>query len=459
MKYTPWPYQRFAYEHLIRLHEAGLFLDMGLGKTVITMTVINDLKYKFASCNKVLVIAPKRVTEKVWVEERDKWDHLKSLRISQVIGTARQRIKALNVDADIYQISRDNIAWLVTLYNYRWPFDMIVVDESSSFKAHDSQRFKAIKKILDWSYRKIILTGTPAPNSLIELWPQLFILDKGERLGQNITTFRKSLFFPEQSNGHHIFKYGLQPGAEKKIYKLIGDICISMEAKDYLKLPKLIERVHAIKLPGNVHAAYKKFEQEKIAEIADKEITAINAAALSNKLLQYSSGFVYDENKEAHLTHILKLEAVEELIEQANGYPVLLAYWFKEDLLRLQKRFRHLKPRLLKTSAEIDAWNRQEIQLALLHPASAGHGLNLQKGGHFIIWYGPIWSAELKLQFVKRLHRQGQEHPVISYTIAVNGTIEIDVMEAQARKISTQQALIDAVRARVTAYKKKRFFG
>jgi len=454
MKYTPHRYQQHAGNHIVFNTHCGLFLDMGLGKTVITLTAIYRLLFQYLAASKVLVIAPKRVAENVWTVERDKWDHLKRIDISRIAGTERQRIKALSADAHVYTISRDNIAWLVANYKLRWKWDMIIVDESSSFKNHNSNRFKALRSVLDHAYRVVLLTGTPAPNSLIDLWAQIYLLDQGERLGSTITWFRENLFSPASSNGHVVYKYEPKPGTDKKIHKLIGDICISMDADDYLKLPKLIERAHEIELPENTMKLYKKFEREKIAELAGKEITAINAAALSMKLQQFANGFVYDEDKQAHDIHSYKLEALDELIEAANGNPVLLFYWFKHDIKRILKRFSKLKPRILKSAQDLQDWNKRKIDLACLHPASGGHGLNLQDGGNYILWYGPIWSAELRLQALKRLHRQGQKFTVLSHTIAVKGTIDEDMIEAVAQKISSQKALIDAVKARVYGHSK-----
>jgi SNF2 family DNA or RNA helicase len=452
MEYKPWPYQRFGENHIIYNEFCGLFLDMGLGKTVLTLTAIDKLIHQYMAATKILVIAPKRVAENVWTDERNKWDHTKRISISRIMGNERQRIKAISTEANVYTISRDNVAWLVANYKLRWSWDMLIVDESSSFKNHQSNRFKALRSILDHPYRIVLLTGTPAPNSLIDLWAQIFLLDRGHRLGKTITWYRENLFAPAGGRGHIVYKYEPKKGTQKKIHSLIGDICISMDADDYLKLPKLIERVHEIELPDSMLKAYRKFEREKIAEILNTEITAINAAALTMKLQQYANGFLYDEHKTAHDIHAYKLEALEELIEAANGQPVLLFYWFKHDLNRILKRFKNLKPRILKTSQDLADWYARKISVGLLHPASGGHGLNLQDGGNYIIWYGPIWSAELRLQARKRLHRQGQKFTVLSHTVAVKGTIDDDIIKAVEGKISTQKALINAVKARISLH-------
>lgn len=457
MKYIAKQYHLFTIKHLINNTYAGAFLDMGLGKTGITLTVVKALIRDYLAASKVLVIAPKRVTENVWIAERDKWDHLKDVSISLAVGNPRQRIKALNKPAEIYCISRDNFAWLVSMYQHRWPFDMVIVDESSSFKNHASVRFKSFQKIRDYVTRAVILTGTPASNGLIDLWAQLWILDKGERLGKNITAYRDSLFYPAKSMGHHVYSYEPQKGAKKKIFDRISDICISMKSEDYLKLPKFIENVNYIDMPPKLMQAYEAFEREKIMEIASKEITAINAAALTIKLRQFANGFLYDENKVAHDIHKIKLEALDEIIEGVNGKPMLLFYYFQHDLKQILKRYKHLEPNQLRKSSDIDAWNHGLVNLAVLHPQSAAHGLNLQQGGNHIAWYAPIWSAEQKSQASKRLHRPGQKYTVFSHMLATRGTIEPDMIEAVQGKISLERALIEAVKARVKKYTGKKF--
>lgn len=452
MKYEPHDYQAFANTHVIENPFCGLFFDMGMGKTVITLTAITQLRYWYLECSRVLVIAPRLVVENVWAQEVEKWDHLKRLSVVRVVGTERQRIRALSTTANIHVISRDNIAWLVANYKHRWPFDMVIIDESSSFKSHQSARFKALKQVRPHITRCVLLTGTPASNHLIDIWAQIFLLDEGERLGATISSFRDSLFYPAKVHAGHIAKYEPKERAEKTIFGRIKDICISFQVDDYrhiFKLPKRVEKDHYIEMPPPLMKAYRKFEREKIYEIMDKEITAINAAVLTGKLQQYANGFLYDEDKVPHVIHNLKLDAVEGLIEAANGKPVLLFYWYQSDRERLLKRFKSLRPNLMKTQADIAAWNRGEIELGMLHPGSAGHGLNLQEGGHYIIWYGPIWSLELDLQANARLDRQGQKNTVSVHRIILKGTVDEDIMEARQRKNATQMSLIRAVKARV----------
>lgn len=454
MEWKAFEYQKFGLRHIINNNSAGLFLDMGLGKTVITATAVDQLLNLYLAATRVLVIAPKRVALKVWADECAKWDHLKHLKLSIAVGTQRQRIKALSIPADIYVINRENVEWLVAYYGSKWPFDMVIFDESSSFKNASSKRFKAIKKALPFVYRKVILTGTPAPNNLIDLWSQIFLLDQGERLGEYITHFRKNLFYPEKFNGHHVFKYAPKENTQKKIQQLIGDVCISMNAKDYLKLPKSINRVIDIDFPKALKKDYLDFEREKFLELSTKEITVANAAVLVGKLLQFSNGFLYDENKQAHDIHDLKLEAVEEILEGINGQPLLLAYWFKHDLQRLLSRFgKRYRCSLVKDNREIDDWNKGNVEIGLLNPASAAHGLNLQQGGHLLCWYGPIHSLELYQQFNARIDRQGQKYSVIKYHVLTNGTMDIEVMKSLHFKDQNQNNLLAAIKAKVKMYR------
>lgn len=453
MKYTPHDYQDFANNHVIDNPFCGLFFDMGMGKTVIALTSIYQLKFWYASCSKILVIAPPRVVENVWAEECQKWDHLKKLNVVKVTGSERKRVRLLSSFADIYLISRNNIPWLVANYKYRWPFDMVVVDESSGFKSHQSARFKALREVRNYIARCVLLTGTPASNHLIDIWAQIFLLDKGERLGESITKFRDGLFETKAIRGvPNAVKYKPRERAERTIFNRIKDICISFLADDYrhiFKLPKRVEKDHYIDMPVHIAKAYRKFEREKIFEIMNTEITAINAAVLTGKLQQFANGFLYDEGKVPHEIHSLKIDALEDLIEAANGKSVLLFYWYQSDRDRIVKKFKHFKPRLLKGQKDMDDWNQGKISLGLLHPGSGGHGLNLQQGGHFIIWYGPIWSLELDLQANARLDRQGQRNTVSVNRIILRGTIDEDIIEARQRKDATQKSLINAVKARV----------
>lgn len=455
MKYKPWPYQDYATKHIIENPGSGLFMDMGLGKTVATLTAINKLMYEDLEVDKVLVIAPKRVAEDTWTTETMKWDHLRHLRLSIVLGSEKQRKEALKQKADIYVINRENVAWLVGMYQNAFPFDMVVVDELSSFKSAKAIRFKSLRMVRPLVKRVVGLTGTPAPNSLIDLWPQLYLLDMGERLGKSITRYRETYFRPNRRNGHVIFDYKLLEGSQKAIYNKISDICISMKAKDYLQLPERITKDIHIYLSERDKAKYDEFERDQILAIEDAdEISAVNAAALTNKLLQFANGAVYDVNKDWHSVHPAKLEALEETVEAATGQPVLIFYSYKHDLERIKKKLKAYKPRTLDNRDDIQAWNRGEIPVLLAHPASAGHGLNLQAGGNIIVWFGNTWSLELYQQANARLDRQGQTKPVVVYRFITVGTMDEDVIKAIERKTSGQDALMEAVKARIKKYQK-----
>ena len=455
MEFKPWGYQDHAIDHIIENPFAGLFLDMGLGKTVSTLTAVNRLMYEDLEIDRVLVIAPKRVAEDTWTTEVDKWNHLKHLRVSVVLGTERQRKEALKAKADIYVINRENVPWLVGFYQSAWPFDMVVIDELSSFKSAKAIRFKALRMVRPMIKRVVGLTGTPAPNGLIDLWPQVYLLDQGERLGKSITRYRETYFTPGKRNGHVVFNYNLRSDGEQQIYEKISDICISMKAKDYLQLPERINRTVEITLPDKLKAKYEEFEREQILALEDSdEISAVNAAALSGKLLQFANGAVYDAEKNWHEIHKAKLEALDEIIDTANGQPVLVFYSFKHDLARIQEALKKYKPKTLDNKEDIRAWNQGNIQLLLAHPASAGHGLNLQAGGNIIVWFGLTWSLELYQQANARLDRQGQTKPVIVHHLAVRGTMDEDVMLSIVRKATGQDALMDAVRVRILKYQK-----
>lgn len=454
MKWKPYKYQKFSINHAIKNLFCGLFLDMGLGKTVITLTVIKILIYEYLEISKVIVIAPLRVAENVWTDEIAKWDHLKKLRVSKVLGTERQRIRALNAEADIYIINRENVAWLVRYYSrYRWPFEMAVVDELSSFKSNSSERFKAFKKVRPHLDRFIGNTGTPAPNSLMDLWSQMFMIDEGERLGKTITYYRDTYFSCNRQENYS--EYKLIPGADKLIHKEISDVCISMDAKDYIELPEFLEHNIVIDLPSKVLKQYKEFEKEQFIEVINNdiygEITAMNAAVLANKLAQFASGQVYDENKSTHIIHSYKLDELGEMIEALSGNPLLIFYGYKSSQSRICKRFKGMNP--LKTKRDIDKWNAGDSKYALVHPASAGHGLNLQFGGHHALWFDNTWSVELKLQANKRLHRPGQSKTVLSYNLVCRDTIDEEIMKRQGEKISTQSLLLQAIKARIKKYK------
>lgn len=453
-------YQDKTVEHIMGNSHCGVFLDMGLGKTVSSLTAVHKLIYEELDIRNALVIAPKRVAESVWDAEIDKWDHLKHLRISKIIGSPKKREAALKEDADIYVIGRDNIAWLCGLYGGGMlPFDMLIIDESSSFKNHKSIRFKALKMVQPSFDRVVILTGTPSPNGLLDLWPQIYLLDRGKRLGRFISNFRKEFFV---QNPYVQFKYDLRKEAEHKIHSAIGDICISMTAKDYLDLPERIDNYIELSFPDKLKNQYLEFEREKVLELIEamgddegKQISAINAAALSNKLLQFSNGAVYDEDRNVHHVHDLKLEALEEIVENANGQPVLIAYSFRHDIDRILTRLKKYKPVKLETDAHIKQWNRGEIPVLIMHPASGGHGLNLQYGGNIIVWFGLNWSLELYMQLNARLHRQNQEKPVFIHHLIMKGTVDTQVRAALARKDGTQKSLMNAVKTLVDKYKKE----
>ena len=448
-------YQRESTQHIIDNKFSALFLEMGLGKTVSTLTAIQYLMYEELDITSALVIAPKRVAENVWTEEIEKWDHLKHLKVSLISGTPTQRRRALQQTADIYLLGRDNVKWLCDQYGGSvLPFDMLVLDELSSFKNPKSQRFKALRKVQP-SFRRIVgLTGTPAPNGLIDLWSQIYLLDRGERLGKFVSHYRDEYFRPDKRNGTIVYSYKLKDRSEERIYNKIGDICMSMKAKDYLKLPGRIENDIEIKMPAEIQNKYDEFEKEQVMTLLeeDQTISAVNAAALSTKLLQFANGAIYDEDGVAHVVHDLKIEIIKELIEDANGKPVLIAWTFRHDRDRLMEALKKYKPRELKDRKDIADWNSGKIQIMLMHPASGGHGLNLQAGGHMIIWFGQTWSLELEQQFNARLDRQGQKNVVIINKLICSKTIDEDVIRAQKRKKSGQDGLMSAVKSRINKY-------
>lgn len=447
MKYKPHDYQDYATDFVLSHTVSGLILDMGLGKSVITLTALWDLILDSFDVGKVLVIAPKRVAEDTWPKELAKWDHLKGLTYSLVLGSEKQRREALKKRAFIYIINRENVTWLVS--NYRWDFDTLVIDELSSFKSAKAQRFKALKRVRPLVKRVIGLTGTPAPNSLIDLWPEIFLLDMGQRLGRFIGGFRDRFFLPDKRNREIIYSYKPREGAEEAIYRLISDICISMKATDHLQMPELISSRVDVRMTDAEKSLYDKFKQDMVLKLPEGELDAVNAAALSGKLLQMANGAVYGDERKVLTIHDRKLDALEDIIEAANGKPLLVAYWFNHDRDRIMARFPGA--RLINTSADIDAWCAGEIPVALIHPASAGHGLNLQDGGSTIVWFGLTWSLELYQQLNARLWRQGQKDTVVLLHIITTGTHDEDVLRALERKDMGQSALIEAVKARIGA--------
>lgn len=442
MKYNPHDYQTYASEFIINHPVCALMLDMGLGKTVITLTALVLLLYDYFRSGRVLVIAPKRVAENTWGSELEKWEHLAGIKMSKVTGTVKEREKALKADADIYVINRENVAWLCE--SHEWNFDTVVLDELSSFKSNKAQRFKALKRVRPKIARIIGLTGTPAPNGLLDLWPQMYLLDMGMRLGRFIGGYREQFFLPDKRNGNIIYSYKLKAGAEKKIYQLISDICISMKACDYLEMPPLVSRRFEVSMSAREEKLYAAMESEMVLSIGGEELDAVNAAALTGKLLQMANGAVYTEDGQTVEIHQRKLDALEDLIEAANGRPLLVAYWFKHDRERIKKRF---AVRDIDTPKDIADWNAGKIPVALIHPASAGHGLNLQDGGSTIVWFGLTWSLELYQQMNARLWRQGQKSTVVIEHLITRGTVDEDVMNVLEKKDATQSALIDAVKA------------
>ena len=445
MKYKPHNYQQFATDFILNQSICCLMLDMGLGKTVITLTALWQLALDSFDVSRVLVIAPKRVAEDTWPKELAKWEHLTGLTSSLVLGSATERKAALQRKAFLYIINRENVAWLVK--NHYWDFDMVVIDELSSFKSNKAERFKAMKKVRPMVTRIVGLTGTPAPNTLLDLWPQMYLMDMGQRLGRFIGGFRNRFFLPDKRNREIIYSYKPREGAEDAIYALISDICISMKAADYLDMPERIDNRIEVSMSPKERKLYDDFQKDMVLSIGDEELDATNAAALSNKLLQMANGAVYGEDKKAIPIHDRKLDALEDLVEAANGKPLLVAYWYKHDLQRIKARFKNV--RCIDTAKDIDDWNAGQIPLALIHPASAGHGLNLQDGGCTIVWFGLTWSLELYQQLNARLWRQGQKHTVVIHHIITKGTHDEDVMRALENKDTRQSALIEAVRARI----------
>lgn len=447
MKFVPHDYQIIAADWIRSKPYAGLFLDMGLGKTVVTLTVLNELLFDSFEIEKVLVIAPKKVAEDTWIREAKKWDHTKHLRISKVLGSAKQRERALQADADIYVINRENVVWLVEHLGSDWCFDCVVIDELSSFKNHRAKRFRALRKVRPLLKRVIGLTGTPMPNSYLDLWSQIYLIDRGERLGKTLTQYRNVFFTSSYRPWGN--EYTLKNEADKLINDKIKDICLSMKAKDYLKLKEPLMITAPVQLSDKERRRYEELEREYIVEIAGESITAGTGGAVTNKLLQLANGAVYTEEKSVVHLHDQKLERLAELIEAANGEPVLVFYSFKHDKDRI-KDYLKIPVRELETPEDIKDWNAGKIPVLLAHPASCGHGLNLQDGGHIIIWFGLTWSLELYQQANARLHRQGQAEGVRIYHIIAEGTVDEDVLKSLQSKDASQEALLEALKARIS---------
>ena len=447
MKYIPHDYQKYASDFIEKHMTAAVFLDMGLGKTIITLSAVNNLCLDTFEVQKVLVIAPLRVARDTWKAEVEKWEHLKHLKYSVAIGTETERMSALKRPAHIYIINRENVGWLIEQSGLPFEYDMVVIDELSSFKSHQAKRFKSLMRVRPTVKRIVGLTGTPASNGLMDLWAEFRLLDMGKRLGRFITHYRDEFFRPDKRNGQVIFSYKPKDGAEDEIYRRISDITISMKAADYLKMPECVMNEVKVNISEKEMKLYNSLKKDLVLAIANKEIDAVNAAALSNKLSQMANGAVYDENKNYIEIHNRKFDALEDLIEQANGKPVLVAYWFKHDLERIRKRF-YVKE--IKSSKDISDWNDGKIPVAVIHPASAGHGLNIQEGGSTLIWFGLTWSLELYQQTNARLWRQGQKsNTVIIHHIISKGTIDEQIMKALQSKERTQSALIEAVKTQI----------
>ena len=446
MQYNPHEYQTYATNFILEHPVAAVLLEMGLGKSVITLTAIYELMLNRFEVEKVLVIAPLRVARDTWPAEIEKWEHLKGLTYSVAIGTEAERLVALKRPAHLYLINRENVDWLITKSNLPFDYDMVVIDELSSFKSYAAKRFKSLLKVRPRVKRMVGLTGTPSGNGLMDLWAEFRLLDMGQRIGRYITHYRNNFFVPDKRNQQMIFSYKPKPGAENAIYKLISDITISMKSADFLKMPECVINEVPVVLSEKEWSVYHDLREDMVVDLKDEEIDAVNAAALSGKLLQMANGAVYNEEKEVIHIHDRKLDALEDLIEGANGKPVLVAYWFNHDLQRIKKRF---SVREIKISQDIKDWNNGEIPVAVIHPAGAGHGLNIQFGGSTIIWFGLTWSLELYQQTNARLWRQGQNNTVVIHHIIAKDTIDEDVMAALSKKGKIQSALIDSVKARI----------
>ena len=446
MKFVPHEYQQYSIDFIKEHKIAALLLEMGLGKTVTTLTAIKDLMFDDFAVKKVLIIAPLRVTQSTWPSEIEKWDHLKDLSYSVVLGNPKQRIEALYKKADLYLINRENLDWLITKSDYDFDFDMVVIDELSSFKNYKAKRFTSLMKVRHKIDRIVGLTGTPSSNGLMDLFAEFKVLDMGERLEYYISRYRDKYFLPDKRNGMQIYSWKPRENAEQEIYDKISDITISMKSVDFLDMPELVINEVPVSLEMAEKQKYDKFKADLVLQLKDADIDAANAAVLSNKLLQMANGAIYDEFNVSHHIHDQKLDTLEDLIEGANGKPILIAYWFQHDLERIKERF---KVRRIKTATDIEEWNKGNIPVAVIHPASAGHGLNLQTGGSNLVWFGLTWSLELYQQTNARLWRQGQNETVVIHHIIAKDTIDEDVMLALKLKDKTQSSLIDAVKARL----------
>jgi len=452
MKYNPHNYQKYAIDFILEHPIAAILLDMGMGKTSIVLTAIMQLIYDRFEVNKVLIIGPLRVARTTWPEEIKKWEHLKGLRYSVVVGIAAERKAALKEDADVYIINRENVPWLIEQSGMSFDYDMVVIDELSSFKSWQSKRFRSLMKVRPQVKRIVGLTGTPSSNGLMDLFAEFKVLDMGKRLGRFIGQYREWYFKPDRMNGPIVYTYKLLPGAEKAIYEKISDITISMKGTDYLDMPELISTEYKVYLDEEEKAKYQALKEELVLQLPGGEVTAANAASLSGKLSQLANGAIYDDDDSVNVFHQKKIDGLEDLIESANGKPVLVVYWFKHDLSRIIERLSQLGVHYekLDSDASIQRWNKGQIDVGLIHPQSAGHGLNLQSGGNIMIWFGITWSLELYQQTVARLWRLGQTEKTVSVIhIVTDGTVDERILKALEAKDITQSALIDAVKVEV----------
>ena len=457
MKFSPHKYQQHCIDKIIAVKKLGLFLDMGLGKTVITLSAIKELKYYRFLVRKVLIIAPKKVAEATWSTEADKWEHTKDLKISSVLGSEKKRISALYKKADIYIINRENVTWLVDFYRNNWDFDMVVIDESSSFKSHSAKRFKSLVSVSHKIDRLVELTGTPSPNGLNDLWSQIYLLDGGERLEKNYFKFRERYFIPAtKGRDGKVFSYSAKDGSHNAVLSKISDICVSMKSEDYLSLPDITYDEIPVILDSRDKKAYEELEAQMVMQLPDEEeLSVTSAAALSNKLLQLANGAVYDENREVHRVHDCKLEAFMELVESLQGKPLLVFYNFQHDKDRLLKALAKVNARELRTNQDVQDWNAGKIEVLLTHPASSAYGLNLQQGGNHVAWFGLTWNYELYVQANKRLHRQGQTEKVIIHHLITKDTRDEDVMKALDKKEDVQNYVMNSLKARIQEVKER----
>lgn len=450
MEFKPYRYQQYVIDRIQEMPAAALFLDMGLGKTVCSLTAILELLWNHFSVTKVLVIAPKRVAESTWAQEAAKWDHTRAIRVALVLGDLRQREEALKTNSDVFVINRENVVWLMEYYHWRPPFDMLVLDESSSFKNHQAKRFRALKKVRPLFDRVLELTGTPTSNGLMDLWAQIYLLDGGKRLGRTITQYRQRYFTPDKTNGFVVYSYRPKPGAEEAIQDAIKDIVVSMSAADWLELPERMDNIIPVELGAKERALYQELEREMVLEMPDGDIQAGSAAVLSNKLLQLANGAIYDDERNVIPVHDKKLEALKELAEPGN--PLLVFYTYQHDRERIQAMFP--EARVMQGAQDVEDWNAGKISMLLAHPASAGYGLNLQAGGNTVVWFGLTWSLEQYQQANARLYRQGQKRTVVIHHLVAKGTMDEQVMQALQHKAIGQQALLDAVKARLDKYRR-----